>query len=286
MMTAMPETLDVSPRRVVRFSAAFVCALTVHVALVAIAIMGLGEQVPEDGGLFAIDMPPLAVENATAASDNSELAQDATTAPPPSDADDTLPAEAEAANKVEPDAAEAAPEPPTETAEAPEPATQPAEQTVPEAPNAPEPDVVLPKAAEQPTETKAPEEPKPEVKKPAETKVADRKTEVDKTTTKSGPKSNSKAASSAAASGGKFSANAISRPHPPYPSSARASRIEGSVVVRYTVAPSGAVTGVSIVSASPPGVFNAVTLSAVRSWRFRPSATGGSGTTTVRFKLR
>jgi hypothetical protein len=29
-----------------------------------------------------------------------------------------------------------------------------------------------------------------------------------------------------------------------------------------------------------------VTVSAVRNWRFRPSATGGSGTTTIRFKLR
>jgi protein TonB len=135
-----------------------------------------------------------------------------------------------------------------------------------------------------PVEKQAEERPKPQ--KTETRKKTEQKRPAEADGKKAASKSNSKAASAAAASGGKFSPNAISRPHPPYPSSARASRIEGYVVVRYTVSPSGAVTGVSVVSASPAGVFNSVTVSAVRSWRFRPSATGGSGTTTIRFKLR
>ena len=178
------------------------------------------------------------------------------------------------------------PEPVIEKAEVPEPVAPPVEEIVPEAPNAPEPEVVLPKLVEQPTPVKVPEKVQPEAKKPVVKKAVDRKPVTDNDGKKAGPKSNSKAASAAAASGGKFSPNAISRPHPPYPSSARASRVEGTVVVRYTVSPSGSVTGVSVLSASPPGVFNSVTVSAVRNWRFRPSASGGSGTTTIRFKLR
>ncbi len=133
-----------------------------------------------------------------------------------------------------------------------------------------EPEVVIPKVVEK----KAPlEKAKQEVKKLAAKNTAEHNRDKQKDGKKSGPKSDSKAASAAAASGGKFNPNAISRPHPPYPASARASRIEGSVVVRYTVSPSGSVTGVSVLSASPPGVFNGVTVSAVRNWRFRPSAT-------------
>jgi protein TonB len=145
---------------------------------------------------------------------------------------------------------------------------------------------VLPKPVERvrPVEKAKPEQ--SEKKKPTPQKKAEQKTASEQKGKKTGPKSDSKAASAAAASGGKFSPNAISRPQPAYPAAARASRTEGFVVVRYTVSPSGSVTGVSVVSASPPGVFNGVTLSAVRQWRFRPSASGGSGTTTIRFKLR
>lgn len=65
------------------------------------------------------------------------------------------------------------------------------------------------------------------------------------------------------------------------------SRAEGYVVVSYSVSASGAVSNVSVVSASPPGIFNAATLAAVRQWRFKPSPQGAHGRrTTVRFKLK
>ncbi|CAN0258282.1 unnamed protein product, partial [Phaeothamnion confervicola] len=106
--------------------------------------------------------------------------------------------------------------------------------------------------------------------------------------TKAAQKSESKQHQQAAASAkGRFDPNPIYRAKPAYPSGARASKIEGYVVVAYSVSASGAVTNVSVVSASPPGVFNAATVAAVRQWRFKPSPQGASGRrTTVRFKLK
>jgi protein TonB len=285
MTTAFVVPLEKHPRRIVRWSGAFLCALSLHGVVIVGAFLAISLQEQEDGGLIMLDLPPLSVESTSTEPENSEDAQDTTTAPPPSDAEDDAlqPDEAEqkpvAENEPPP-----LPEPVLEKAEAPEPVAQPVEEIVPEAPNAPEPEVVLPKLVEQPNPVKEPEKVQPEAKKPVVKKAVDRKPVTDRDGKKAGSKS--KAASAAAASGGKLSPNAISRPHPPYPSSARASRIEGTVVVRYTVSPSGSVTGVSVLSASPPGVFNSVTVSAVRNWRFRPSASGGSGTTTIRFKLR
>ncbi|MDX2287307.1 MAG: TonB family protein [Hyphomicrobiaceae bacterium] len=90
----------------------------------------------------------------------------------------------------------------------------------------------------------------------------------------------------AAAASGTFDPNPIYRPQPAYPASARASRTEGTVVVAYTISPSGAVSNVRVVSSSPSGVFSGPTIAAVSQWRFKPSARGGSRTTTIRFKLR
>ena len=286
MTTTFAAPLEAYPRKFVRWSGAFLCALSFHGVIIAGALLAISQQEPEDGGVITLDLPPLAVESTSTEPDNSEDAQDTTTAPPPSDAEDDAPQPDEAEPKSAEENEPPTPEPAIEKADVPEPVAQPVEEIVPEAPNAPEPEVVLPKLVEQPTTVKAPEKVQPEAKKPVVKKAVDRKPVTDNNGKKAGPKSNSKAASAAAASGGKFSPNAISRPHPPYPSSARASRIEGTVVVRYTVSPSGSVTGVSVLSASPPGVFNSVTVSAVRNWRFRPSAGGGSGTTTIRFKLR
>lgn len=284
MTDAVAAPLEATPRKALRWSGAFLCALAFHGLVIATILLAIAEHEPEDGGLVMLDLPPLSVESTSMEPENSEDAQDTTTAPPPSDAEDDtpLPAEAGPATENEPPS----PEPVIEKSEVPEPVAQPVEEIVPEASNAPEPEVTLPKLVEQSNPVKVSEKVQPEAKKPVVKKTVDPKPATDRDGKKAGPKSKSKAASAAAASGGKFSPNAISRPHPPYPSAARASRIEGAVVVRYTVSPSGSVTGVSVLSASPPGVFNSVTISAVRNWRFRPSASGGSGTTTIRFKLR
>jgi protein TonB len=287
MTAAVTESFEPVGRRVTRWGAGLLGALTLHAAIIAAAILIARSAEPDDGGVIEMDLPPLAVEMMSTIADNSEKATDADTAPPPSDADsppEMLPPDAQPVEKSE----EPAPEPPLETSEPVEEATPEAvpDPPVPESPLAPEPEVVLPKPPDKP-ETKDKRDPEQvERKKPAPKKAAEASKETGKEPNKRGPKSDSKAASSAAASGGKFSPNAISRPHPAYPSSARASKIEGYVVVRYTVAPSGAVTSVSVVSANPAGVFNGVTVAAVRRWRFRPSASGGVGTTTIRFKLR
>ncbi len=57
---------------------------------------------------------------------------------------------------------------------------------------------------------------------------------------------------------------------PPYPPAARRRRIEGYVVVEFTVTETGAVRDPKIVEARPPGVFDRAVLRAVRHWRFQP----------------
>ncbi len=291
MTTIASDTFAAPARSSLRWSAAFIAASILHVLLVAAVIRIAQQAEPEDGGLIMMDLPPLAVESTSTEADNAENAQDETTAPPPSDASETEPPppEPEPVPEAEPEQPEAVEPPATPVETPPEITPEPVEEPpVPEAVKAPEPEVVLPKPVEKktPRPVEKPEPKTPEPKRRTPEKKAEQKPAAELSGKKTGVKSNSKAASAAAAGGGKFSPNAISRPQPPYPAAARASRTEGYVVVRYTVSPSGAVTGVSVVSASPAGVFNGVTVSAVRRWRFRPSASGGSGTTTIRFKLR
>lgn len=57
---------------------------------------------------------------------------------------------------------------------------------------------------------------------------------------------------------------------PLYPPAARRRRIEGYVVVEFTVTETGAVRDPKIVGAQPPGVFDRAVLRAVRRWRFQP----------------
>ena len=283
-MTAVDESVL---RRAGRWFAGFLAALAFHGAIVGALFFTLAHTTPPDGGVLEIDLPPILMDATAPYPDVAEDVNATSNAPPPSDVDDDkeeTPTETAEAKPEEIETAEKPIEKPVPPEpDAPEPVpTEEEPPPVDEAPQAPDPEVTLPK----PVERKRVEKPK----SPVATKLpADhpKKTKTDKESgKKSGPKSDSRAAARAAGGGGKFNPSAISRPHPPYPSAARASRTEGFVVVRYTVSPSGSVTSVAVVSASPPGVFNVVTVSAVRSWRFRPSASGGSGTTTIRFKLR
>ncbi len=57
---------------------------------------------------------------------------------------------------------------------------------------------------------------------------------------------------------------------PTYPAAARADGIEGYVVLEYRVTEDGRVEMPRVVEASPPGVFDGVALTAIRSWRYRP----------------
>ncbi|ELR03694.1 hypothetical protein GMDG_08932, partial [Pseudogymnoascus destructans 20631-21] len=130
---------------------------------------------------------------------------------------------------------------------------------------------------------KKPEQPKEKAKD----KVAE-KAKSKEPVAKSAKKSDSSKQQDAAASAkGRFDPNPVYRASPAYPAGARSQKLEGYVVVSYSVSASGAVSNVSVVSASPPGIFNAATVAAVRQWRFKPSPQGAQGRrTTVRFKLR
>ncbi len=83
----------------------------------------------------------------------------------------------------------------------------------------------------------------------------------------------------------------ISGAGPVYPVEARASGIEGDVVVRYDVASDGRVINARVDSATPPGVFDEAALTAVRAWRYNPKIVDGVPQTvrnilsTVRFRL-
>jgi protein TonB len=277
-MTVAFDYMDASHRRLSRWSSAAGLVATVHVAAFALAIFAWPKSPPreEPPGAIMMDLPALAAESASDQTDVSDRPEMTQSAPPPSPADapDEAPAESALAAEAPPaeqKVAEAPPEP------------QQAEPLPPveEAPLAPEPEVTLPKAVE----------PKPEQPKKAEEKTEKKKTDEKAAERKADPKPAQKSDSkqqqkAAASSAGKFDPNPIYRASPAYPAGARAGKVQGAVVVSYSVSPSGAVTNVRVVSASPPGVFNGATIAAVRQWRFKPSPQGGTRTTTVRFKLK
>jgi protein TonB len=270
-MNLMIGHLDASEQRFSRWSGAAGVVVAVHVGAFALAMWTWPKSTPptEPPGAIMMELPALAAESASDQTDLSDQPDMTQAAPPPSPADEPQETPVENATPPEPAAAEAP---------APQPEPLP---PVEEAPLAPEPEVTLPK------ETK-PEQPKVEEKaekKPEE--KPEKKISEKKPDPKPAPKSESKQQQKAAASAaGKFDPSPIYRANPAYPASARSSKIQGTVVVAYSVSPSGAVTSVRVVSASPPGIFNAATLAAVRQWRFKPSAAGGSRTTTIRFKLK
>ena len=76
-----------------------------------------------------------------------------------------------------------------------------------------------------------------------------------------------------------------------YPTTARQQGIEGMVTVRYDVTADGAVENAAVEAATPPGVFDAAALAAVRTWRFNPPLRDGEPVaapgqvSTLRFQL-
>lgn len=63
---------------------------------------------------------------------------------------------------------------------------------------------------------------------------------------------------------------AISRVQPVYPEQLRFRRVEGEVLVEFTVTHEGAVTDPVVISSKPSGAFDRAALQAVRRWRFQP----------------
>lgn len=285
-MIHLEAQLETPAGRVARWSGSAGVVAALHVTAALLAILAWPKDPPREDerpGAIMIELPSLAAESPSEQQDVADQPLFEKSAPPPSPADQLQETPPEPSQVSE---AEPVPEKAVEAAEAPpaaEPVTEPVPEELPkveEAPLAPEPEVTLPKQQEAPKKAEPKEKPKDKVK------VAER-AKPKEAPAKAAQKSESKQQKQAAASAaGKFDPSPIYRAKPAYPSGARAAKIEGYVVVRYSVSPSGAVTGVSVVSASPPGVFNGATVSAVRQWRFKPSASGGSRSTTIRFKLK
>lgn len=63
---------------------------------------------------------------------------------------------------------------------------------------------------------------------------------------------------------------AISRMQPAYPEKLRFRRIEGQVLVEFTVTPEGKVADPLVISGTPAGAFDRTVLKAIRYWRFQP----------------
>lgn len=60
-----------------------------------------------------------------------------------------------------------------------------------------------------------------------------------------------------------------------YPSESKHGKVEGSVLVSYSVSEEGLVSDIRVVSSSPPGVFDKEAIKFVRTWRFQPQKRSG-----------
>ena len=77
---------------------------------------------------------------------------------------------------------------------------------------------------------------------------------------------------------------------PTYPLAARSRRIEGTVLVEFTIRPDGSVSEPRVVQTPASGVFDQAVLRAIVQWRFTPRIEGGQPVSrrarqTVRFSL-
>lgn len=290
-MTLARAYLETPARRMARWGGSAGMIVALHVAAGALAFLFWPNEAPRDEqqpGAIMMELESLAAESPSEQQDIAEQPMFDKSAPPPSptESPEETPPQAAPAEPVPEKVAEAAPEPVPEA--------QPEETPkVEEAPLAPEPEVTLPKETpkEKPKEKPPEEKPveRPEAKKEEPVKKPKEKVEKAEKAreTKAAQKSDSKQQRQAAASAkGRFDPNPIYRPSPVYPAGARAQKIQGRVIVSYSVSPSGAVSNVRVVSASPPGIFNAAAVAAVRQWRFKPSAQGGTRRQPISFRLK
>jgi protein TonB len=65
------------------------------------------------------------------------------------------------------------------------------------------------------------------------------------------------------------------RVSPQYPVAASQRRLEGWVLVEFTITSAGTVTDATAVQAEPPGVFESAALQAVRRWKYKPGVRDG-----------
>lgn len=78
---------------------------------------------------------------------------------------------------------------------------------------------------------------------------------------------------------GAIGPQALSRPEPPYPESARRAGIEGTTLVGMTISTDGSVTSAWVESSSGNGELDSAAVNAVYSWRFVPAQINGMSVT-------
>jgi protein TonB len=76
-----------------------------------------------------------------------------------------------------------------------------------------------------------------------------------------------------AISSGVMAGNKLSGAAPQYPAIARAARVDGTVVLAATIAKSGAIENLHVVSGPP--LLTSAAMDAVRTWRYRPYLLNG-----------
>lgn len=86
-------------------------------------------------------------------------------------------------------------------------------------------------------------------------------------------------------------AEPVRRVQASYPDAARKRGIEGYVTLNLLVTPEGAVQGVRVVAADPPGIFEESAKQAIEQWQFRPAEYHGAPVSyrckqTIRFKVQ
>ena len=77
----------------------------------------------------------------------------------------------------------------------------------------------------------------------------------------------------------------LSAPSPRYPIMAQRRKLEGQVVVQFTIQPDGSVASPRVVSADPPGVFDEAALVAASRWRFEAGTRSVPSSRVVQFRL-
>lgn len=65
------------------------------------------------------------------------------------------------------------------------------------------------------------------------------------------------------------------RVNPAYPPQAAERKIEGWVIVEFTISARGSVEDAEVIAAQPPGVFDTAAIRAIRKWKYKPKIENG-----------
>ena len=79
---------------------------------------------------------------------------------------------------------------------------------------------------------------------------------------------------------------AIMKVEPVYPQALRFRRIQGEVLLEFTVIPDGTVSDAKVLESSPSGSFDRTSLRAIRRWRFQPPSNDQGKPMAVRVRQR